>query len=56
MPIAFSTDGMKLIPAAETLWGSLPEGARLTKLRGDASTRSYYRMHVPGGSPETAAS
>ena len=38
---------MALHPAAEALWGAVPAGARLEKLRGDASTRSYYRLHAP---------
>lgn len=59
-------DGMDLAAPLGKLWGSLPEGATLAKLRGDASTRSYYRvacaemrpnslvvMRLPaGGTPE----
>lgn len=37
-------DGMELSEALAALWGELPEDATLEKLRGDASTRSYYRV------------
>lgn len=41
-------DGMDLGPALAEALGAIPEGATLEKLRGDASTRSYYRVHLPG--------
>jgi aminoglycoside/choline kinase family phosphotransferase len=38
-------DGMDhLADALHTVWGELPGDATLEKLRGDASTRSYYRV------------
>src|SRR5262245_7235215 len=38
-------DGMDhLADALRALWGELPADATLEKLRGDASTRSYYRV------------
>lgn len=38
-------DGMDhLADALRALWGALPADAMLEKLRGDASTRSYYRV------------
>lgn len=39
--------GVDIAPALARLYGRVPEGARLVKLRGDASTRSYYRVRVP---------
>lgn len=48
------THGVDLLPALETIYGRVPEGATLTRLRGDASTRVYWRLHAPGASPETA--
>jgi aminoglycoside/choline kinase family phosphotransferase len=44
-------DGMDLAAPLEALWGVLPAEATLQKLRGDASTRSYYRVRGPGQSP-----
>lgn len=40
-------DGVDLDFALTQLYGGVPEGTRIDKLRGDASTRSYYRVHVP---------
>jgi aminoglycoside/choline kinase family phosphotransferase len=40
-------DGMELGPALVEALGAIPLGAALEKLRGDASTRSYYRVHLP---------
>lgn len=45
-------DGMDLTPALSALWGEVPPRATLEKLRGDASTRSYYRVVNPGAAPE----
>ena len=44
-------DGMDLGPALIEAFGALPEGATLQRLKGDASTRSYYRLDVPGRDP-----
>lgn len=44
-------DGMDLGPALVELFGAWPEQATLEKLKGDASTRSYYRIEVPGHAP-----
>jgi aminoglycoside/choline kinase family phosphotransferase len=44
-------DGMDLAPALTALWGSLPSDATLHKLKGDASTRSYYRLRSAAHSP-----
>jgi aminoglycoside/choline kinase family phosphotransferase len=44
-------DGMDLGAPLRALWGELPESATLEKLRGDASTRSYYRVRCAGKSP-----
>lgn len=38
-------DGVDLAPALRRLYGAVPR-ARVTKLRGDASSRSYYRVEV----------
>lgn len=48
-PPAF--DGMALAPSLERVWGSVPADATLEKLRGDASTRSYYRVASATRSP-----
>ena len=40
-------DGVDLDAPLTQLYGVVPAGARIDKLRGDASTRSYYRVHVP---------
>jgi N-acetylmuramate 1-kinase len=40
-------DGVDLAPALQRLYGSRPR-ARVTKLRGDASSRSYYRVELAG--------
>jgi aminoglycoside/choline kinase family phosphotransferase len=45
-------DGMDLAPALTAVWGSVPADATLHKLKGDASTRSYYRVHSSERSPE----
>jgi hypothetical protein len=37
-------DGVDLGPALKRLYGSAPLGAKLIKLKGDASSRSYYRI------------
>ncbi len=42
------TLGIDLLPALERLYGGVPEGSRLVKLAGDASTRSYYRLTATG--------
>jgi aminoglycoside/choline kinase family phosphotransferase len=46
-------DGMNLSDALVQLYGALPEEATLEKLEGDASTRSYYRIQVARGVPES---
>lgn len=38
-------DGVDLSPALRRLYGTVPHG-RVTKLRGDASSRSYYRLEL----------
>jgi aminoglycoside/choline kinase family phosphotransferase len=49
---AMHADGVDLLPALHRLFGSsLPE-LSITKLKGDASTRSYYRLdRKDGGAP-----
>jgi aminoglycoside/choline kinase family phosphotransferase len=37
-------DGMDLEPALHAVWGELPNQLDVLKLKGDASTRSYYRV------------
>ncbi len=44
-------DGMDLGPALIEAFGALPEAATIQRLKGDASTRSYYRLDVPGQAP-----
>lgn len=39
--------GLDLEPALTRLYGHVPRNLRVTKLRGDASTRSYYRLDAP---------
>jgi aminoglycoside/choline kinase family phosphotransferase len=46
-------DGVDLGAALVRLYGALPEGVVIQKLRGDASTRSYYRLTVPGRTPDS---
>jgi len=46
-------DGVSVDAALVRLYGALPEGVAIHKLRGDASTRSYYRLEVPGRSPRS---
>jgi aminoglycoside/choline kinase family phosphotransferase len=47
--------GVDLEPALRQLYGRLPSAGRLEPLRGDASSRRYYRLHVdepvPAGAP-----
>lgn len=45
------THGIDLVPALRELYGTAPAGARLARLAGDASTRTYYRLTAPGRSP-----
>lgn len=45
----FDADGVAVGPALVRLYGRPLAGARLTKLRGDASARSYYRFELPAG-------
>jgi len=47
------THGVDVLPALTEVYGSLPDGARLTQLAGDASTRTYYRFETDGGQPRT---
>lgn len=42
---------MDLMPALTKVVGARAASAELQKLKGDASTRSYYRVRAPGGSP-----
>jgi aminoglycoside/choline kinase family phosphotransferase len=44
-------DGMDLLPALRTIWGDELADVTLHKLRGDASTRSYYRLRHPARDP-----
>lgn len=44
-------DGMDLEPSLHAVWGGVPDGLEIRKLKGDASTRSYYRVMHPTGSP-----
>jgi len=44
-------DGMNLGPALIEAFGALPQDATLERLKGDASTRSYYRIDVTGRAP-----
>jgi aminoglycoside/choline kinase family phosphotransferase len=46
-------DGVSIDAALVRLYGALPEHVAIRKLRGDASTRSYYRLEVPGRSPRS---
>jgi aminoglycoside/choline kinase family phosphotransferase len=46
-------DGMELEPALAALWGRVPEDATLLKLKGDASTRSYYRVESASSEPRS---
>jgi aminoglycoside/choline kinase family phosphotransferase len=46
-------DGMELAPALTALWGELPADATLCKLKGDASTRSYYRVESAQAEPHS---
>lgn len=46
-------DGMDLEPALRELWRDIPGDATLEKLKGDASTRSYYRVQSRGRSPSS---
>jgi aminoglycoside/choline kinase family phosphotransferase len=39
-----AADGMDLLVLLSEFWAGIPEDATLEKLRGDASTRSYYRV------------
>jgi aminoglycoside/choline kinase family phosphotransferase len=41
-------DGVSIDEALRRLYGAVPPATTLRKLRGDASTRSYYRIAVPG--------
>lgn len=49
--------GVAVEPALERIYGRVPTDGALVRLRGDASSRTYYRLHVstPGATtPETA--
>ena len=46
-------DGMELEPALTALWGRIPDDATLHKLKGDASTRSYYRVESRSCEPHS---
>lgn len=46
-------DGVDLEPALRRLYGELPR-ARLIKLRGDASSRSYYRIELEAAAAASA--
>lgn len=48
------TFGVDLFSSLEQLYGRVPQDATLTRLRGDASTRVYYRLDVKNASPATA--
>jgi aminoglycoside/choline kinase family phosphotransferase len=44
-------DGMDLEPALHAVWGELPTQLDILKLKGDASTRSYYRVSSATATP-----
>jgi aminoglycoside/choline kinase family phosphotransferase len=44
---------MELGPALREVWGDVPPEATLEKLRGELSTRSYYRVRCTGRLPES---
>jgi aminoglycoside/choline kinase family phosphotransferase len=46
-------DGMDLAPALREVWGDVPAEATLEKLRGELSTRSYYRVRSAARLPES---
>ena len=46
-------DGVSIDAALVRLYGALPERVAIHKLRGDASTRSYYRLELAGRSPSS---
>lgn len=50
---SFDFDGMKLAPALTRVWGALPEPLTIHKLLGEASTRSYYRVHSERAQPSS---
>jgi len=44
-------DGMDLEPSLHAVWGEVPSDLDVLKLKGDASTRSYYRVASPTSEP-----
>lgn len=49
---ALAAHGLDLAAALARVYpGGVPSGATIVKLRGDASTRAYFRLHAPGGTP-----
>ncbi len=46
-------DGMDLEPSLHAVWGEVPDSLEILKLKGDASTRSYYRVAHSTGSPSS---
>jgi aminoglycoside/choline kinase family phosphotransferase len=46
-------DGVDLLPALHRLFGAALPPLTITKLKGDASTRSYYRLERTDGQPAT---
>ncbi|MFW6023867.1 MAG: aminoglycoside phosphotransferase family protein, partial [Myxococcota bacterium] len=50
-------DGMELAPSLARLYGTPdPPGVTLRKLKGDASSRAYYRLSVPNPGPAAPGS
>lgn len=47
------THGVDVLPALVQVYGALPDGARLTQLAGDASTRTYYRFECDAATPRS---
>jgi len=46
-------DGMDLEPSLHAVWGGVPDDLDVLKLRGDASTRSYYRVTSATAAPSS---
>ncbi|MBK8171376.1 MAG: phosphotransferase [Sandaracinaceae bacterium] len=45
--------GLTLAPSLTKLFGHIPAALEIKKLRGDASTRSYYRVFTPNENPKS---
>jgi len=44
---------LELAPALHAVYGAVPDDASVRKLRGDASTRTYYRLSAPSRDPRS---